>query len=350
MDSKSFLASVVPLHTKIHKLSPCDFLLVLVVLELVEDAIEELAKNEPNPTDVVNDLPKSKARLQQQLLNLTRMEEMEYNQILASNELSATGLRKWLGQENKQPIHRHIDIPSLLKSPALCHTAVLPSDIRYRGILTENTQHMMTTTIDKKRYEKGVSFSSVEVREKPHNKNNGKGGKFVHPIVNRSDDLILVTHKGDHDRCEEPTTYESTFRDAFLVTNKGGPKTLTIPNDSEKQYYTEFDIEKSKGWIFLCFYDCITKCPPEDLSSRILRSKGQTDSSWLDMKVNGVSVSDFVTLFSGSKHCRALKHDDADEKKQFTWTPNEDGNYQIRIDIREQSQWSFLRFSSIILM
>jgi len=311
-----------------------------VVLDLISDAIEEIAKLEQSQPE--GSLEVTRTELEKQLQGLRQTEALEYDKFLNSEKL--LGLGKWHGDETKRTVRQHMDLMALFKAPALCHTALLPAETRYLGLLTQNSSHNPKRTINNQTYDKGFYQLTVDRKEMPKHT---QGVRF-----NDDDQLLLVTHKEDYDNCEEQLTpYDITFQDAFLATNIGAPRFLTIPNDLEQRHFSDFNVHKSRGWIFICFYDCKSKCPGNNLSDKLLQGKVPLKDLQVEVTVNGFPVSELGSPLADSGKCRFLVHESKDDNsKRFTWTPNEDGKYTIQFDIKDKSKWLYLKMSSIILM
>ena len=187
----------------------------------------------------------------------------------------------------------------------------------------------MTTTINNQTYEKGVYQRTIERMENPRRKKY-PAKKFEYPVGNPSDQLLLVTHHQENPDCKIKTPYDFSSKDAFFVSSLGGTRTVTVPNDLEQHHFNEFNMEHSKGWIFVCLYSW-------EVVSNIA------------VEVNGRAVQDYTNPFLKEETCRALKHDDTDESRALVWEPNLEGRYTIRVTVTSE-EWTSVEISSIILM
>jgi hypothetical protein len=159
--------------------------------------------------------------------------------------------------------------------------------------------------------------------------------------------------------CEDLTAMD--MKDYWFVSSREGWKTLTIPNNSEQQYYKEFDFHNHKGWIFVCICRCDWgKCAEGDMAKQFgwwwdpnkekpseeeLKAMGH-----IEMEVNGVRVTEASDLHL----CTALMHDDPDPNLRHIWKPNAEGKYEFRVRIADtdptRRQFSYLRISSFIFL
>ena len=138
-----------------------------------------------------------------------------------------------------------MNVSDFLKSPSLCHTATLPAEIRFNGILTENFTSV-GDIYSPENYEQGFSIKdNMELREWMHLK------PFSHPQEDRHGQILILQNGADHQVCEDEIL-NLDYKDAFHVCSNDGVQTLILPNDSEQKHYAEFDAKRSNGFILLC--------------------------------------------------------------------------------------------------
>lgn len=198
-------------------------LLALFLVEALEDA--------------VNDMITLKGPFISHLMKLEALEDAEHRELLNS-ELPASSrdlkFTMQLAATNEEDIRK-----MLFKEPCICHTALLPAETRYRGILNE------TDPIDP---------HQLESRELELHSGN------VAARRNPTDRIRLVADESDRQHC--PTPLNLDHRDFFYVDHSEDWKSLLLPNDAEMTAYR--DGEPLKGYIAICYAKCPQhkKCPP----------------------------------------------------------------------------------------
>ena len=234
------------------------------ILELITQALDSLSASEPDTTET----PQQKhARLLLLLQTLDAKEQQDYENIFMSplprdlEQYFEDSL--WKGDEKDANKEAMKDLPlfeTMVKDFHFCHTAMIPSEMRYRGLLTENYNETgKAKSYD--HYEHGVMITKMMAVETDDTKNTS----YTDPHPDHADQMVLTSSGEDWDEetCEDLTRID--HKDFFYISSKEGWRTLTIPNNSEKKYYTEFSTETSKGWIIICLSVCKsltgTACP-----------------------------------------------------------------------------------------
>ena len=294
-----------------------------MLLELLSDAIDNLARGEPSLGEVSP--AERRARLRLHISTLMEKEKNDYNLFFSKSK--AIGENVWPLKTDSREI---TNFTSLSFQPSMCHTTLLPSYIRYKGILTENKLDT-TVTVNSETYNRGVGFKLV--------RRNAEGVVNVtdHANAIEKEATLITTRRGKIPQaCDyklQPT--DVNMDDGYYVDNRLGPRTLTIPNDSEEKHFSEFDIHKSRGWIVFCLDEW----------------KKQNIAAILKVKVNGRVVADYIDVFGGRNSCRALKHDGegADPDKELSWKLSADGEYNFRMVIAD-GDYTSVKIRSIILL
>lgn len=310
------------------------YTLAMTLFELTEDAIEQLP---------------DEATQQQLQEELDRLKEAERTDYQGMNTDPSYSLEEWYEKENER--HGEIPMMPLFQAPALCRTALLPSKSRYHYQLQGDGTKI--TTLYNNTYEKGTILGKLQRED-----SKTKGG-FKYPEPERQDDMVVVTDRSGYYDCkEEPLVVD--HQDAFFVSSKMGWKSLTIPNERERPL---FDMAKHKGWVFICLNICDnSKCLDEDLHDRVLNKRVRPDQGdpnmmieefgRVEMELNGIPVIDQDPLFeektSHLDTCVVLKREA--DSKAHTWTPREDGTYQLRVRVVGGTEYSYVKITSIIIM
>jgi hypothetical protein len=217
-----------------------------------------------------------------------------------------------LGPTDDDKMLGDINVHDLFLRRSFCHTALLPADIRYRGLLTQTSDKTGLSN-----YDEGIP--QPQATDAPAEVNSG--------------DIRLVYDPQEHaNTCPYNTGID--YKDFFFLSSVEGWKTLTFPNDAEKKYY-EVEPSKMLGVILMCLSTCDwNNCHAGDLRSEF-------DKGPLSMEVNGVPVTSYDKVGS----CWALKG----EQNGYQWSPNAQGKYSIRAKL-EAAEFSYVRFGSFVLV
>ncbi len=149
-------------------------------------------------------------------------------------------------------------------------------------------------------------------------------------------DMPLVYDEGDREICNE-AEIKRDYKDYFMVSNKMGSATLTVPNDAERRAYSR-ESEKLLGIIVVCPVPCDWgRCPEGVLELDAIHN------GTLLMEVNDQSVTN-ITDFRG---CSVLRG-----KAGHRWEPNGADQYVLKARIPDavNATFSFFRISSIIVL
>ena len=238
-------------------------MMAFTILQIITEALQALIALEPKQPET---LPAKLARLQGQLDQLDSQEQADYEKIfrtpLPPNILQHLDHALWTkdsSKETNQQALKHMSLEMFIKDAALCHTAMLPSEIRYQGLLTDtfdssnsgNTSHSTTNFIP------SVLHSAIQTMEHPDPKSGMTPKRYVDPNTAQPDNMLIVTDDKEHQTCPEQLNID--FKDYFMTTSLETWRYVRLPNKSQKAYYTEFDMGKSKGWIFICMTKCKRK-------------------------------------------------------------------------------------------
>jgi hypothetical protein len=222
-------------------------LMAITMLDAVEDALQGLMDMDLKATG--DDVEEAKKLVSKKLGDLDREESMDYKKIFSEpfpDEVKLHMDRLW--PEDAKAHLTDMDLESFFKKTSFCHTALLPSEIRFKGLLTNN----LTTagTILDQVYDKGVYLSDIYRSEKPGPKTGNSPAPYKDPLhEEKNGEMRLVTN--GFQNCPEYLNLD--IKDWFHTSSvSDGWQTLVLPNDSEKKYYNEFDTKNSKGYILVC--------------------------------------------------------------------------------------------------
>ena len=270
-------------------------MLAVFLCDMLRDAIAELGSNS-NPSEL--------------LMQLRHEEDADYKKFFQSSvpDIEATFL-KTIGDE----LLNDVNTTLFYRSPSICHTARLPAESRYLGILTESKQTGITN------YYKGITMKEAVKMESDESADTP---------------MPLVYNEEEREDCEVELTRD--YKDYFFTSSKQGWTTLTFPNEAEKRAYGR-ESEKLHGILVMCLAKCDWgRCPKGDMQMPSIMN-GQ-----VNLEVNGLSVTN-ITDFSG---CFVLRGENG-----HYWQANDVGQYILRARVLgDGSQFSFLRISSVIVL
>ena len=199
----------------------------------------------------------------------------------------------------------------LFRNKAVCKTALLPSQTRYLGILTESELKG-----ELHGYDTGIESSKVTKR-------NSKKGEFV-----------LVYNQIERQVCEVDLNVD--YRDYFLATNDFGWASLTLPNDAELEAYAPSGFNPA-GLVIICLMSCgFAPCTSEFYGQKEL------EEGKLKLEINGEAVVELAEF----DLCYLAK-----TTKGFFIAPNADGRYELRVWMQKpKNGTSYFRIYSIIVV
>jgi len=353
---------------KIHALE--GNLLAMTVLDLWEDAIQHLIDMEPSEPET---LMQRKERLEVLLRQIDQEDKAKYDNIFESpipERLEKVVDKWWTGDRADRMADMSKE--SFMKAPAFCEFASLPADIRLRNFYTENLTATPGKYTDLTSFEAGIDYNFL--REFEINISSP-----AYPW--RGDKIKLIQNSRDHQEpCKADLHFD--FKDVFMVSSVEGKRRLTIPNNSEKKHYVEFDAAKSKGYVLACvqrvssiliwrinfrslilvsqsflpvfwglqcdFFNCEKGDFYEyfgsfDRPNKMLPEEEINQMGRVEITINGEPVTE-ITEMDWQK-CNALKNKDG-----HRWKPNQSGQYEIEMEITNATIYSFVRLSSFILL
>jgi hypothetical protein len=257
------------------------------LIEILDDALQAISKDGSDPKALLD--------------NLKGQEDEDYKKFTESS-LPTKYFDKDLNSMD--------DIPNdvIYRKPNLCHTARLPAEIRYQGILTESE-----IKGGYEKYDEGFELGAVKAKTNDPDK--------PMPLV-----WDAGAYKGRCTKYRVQIDYQN-----FFLANSYGESKLVLPNPSEKAAYGTD--EPLHGFILTCLASCGWGCPKDTLRMDDLNQGGN-----FTMTVNGVAVQSF----SPFEDCAFLKHTDGHK-----WTPNSNGQFEISAKTNEPP--FYVRLSSFVI-
>lgn len=271
----------------------------LFLSEMLMVSIEELSSvSKSNRTAVLNQLKsQEEADYEQFSKTATAKDSTDYDMVPKESEL-LTGTNASL----------------FFTEPSVCHTARLPSQQRYLGILTKTDEKGISG------YYKGISM------EQARNLSSDKESQIPMP---------LVFDPAELQSCKEELNRD--YKDFFFASNKMGWTALTIPNEAEKRAYMK-ESQNLRGLLVVC----LGTCPWGQCEEGDMRKEALLDGR-LRMEVNGSPVTNTTDVV---EDCLALRG-----SQGHFWQPNDAGQYVIRSRVvGNATEFASLRISSLMLL
>jgi hypothetical protein len=258
----------------------------LWITNMLEDALKELAEKQPSPS----------------LLDQLRALEVADHKSFMSRKVPTKILEDLA-------IPDDVDPEIFYRGPNFCHTAYLPAETRFRGIVTESS------LVGEDSYAKGIEL------------------KDAMKSIPEDTSMQLVYEQEKRQICDVPVNKD--YKDFFYVSDTHGWSQLTLPNKAEIEAYGTG--EPLRGIIAVCFPFCeFYKCPKGNVAH------ADIEEGKAEMEVNGVKVANLTTFDEDPPGCFFLKHNDG-----HVWKLKSDGLFQLRVKVNEEK--GSIRFSSIVV-
>jgi hypothetical protein len=225
------------------------------------------------------------------------------------------------------PLHfPDVPVSDLFQQQSLCHTARLPSEMRYRGILTGKTaqefdqfyrEGMERSKADKlmsEMFEEGADMDSIDSAQMK----------------------LVYSEKIRQSKCN--ATLNIDYPDSFYIGPNEGWKSLRILTPIEKETYK---IDSPKGLIVVCLVQ--PNLYKIGFNGKEIQVGELKDQPLVSFQVNGEDVVGLSWIDS----CFALKG-----SQGHYWDIGSDGQYEIeaRVGEDDNARGYILQISSVILL
>jgi len=298
--------------------------IALFFVETLLGALRDLLRH-PTSTSNVTTTPEDPDELLARLLredtdlhrNFTAAQLPPYHKDLF--DLDAIGIRDATNSNNNSVI----DDAFFFRGPSMCHTALLPSQSRYLGLLTETSQVGKPSRLGEETYYVGHNFD--DAKNTTLNAGNNK--------TTNTTEMRLV-YNTDHERQEEcaDTIFHVDYKDFWFTDFRDGWTRLVFPNKAERNYYN-YDPSDYEGIIMIHWRNCErAKCP----ESEFLTYKDYANQTF-EMRVNTQRVAELIRLETNPdvQHAIILKGEDTG----FRFEPDADGQYTIEIKVNREGSY-----------
>jgi hypothetical protein len=266
-------------------------LMAFHLIDNLKGAIEELGSEEYDPAVKLDELRNE--------------EDEDYRRLHSEFTVSMEAPSDFLEGD----VLAAIDPNWLHFGPLICHTALAPAQLRYKGIFTETDETGMFG------YYKGISKSAADK------------GQSEGPM------RIVYEENFRDNPCEYLTKID--MKDFLYSHEKDGWTNVKIPNDSEVREYGA--LEKPKGIVMVCFIMCDWgQCPDGDMRPEHLK-EGK-----LQMKVNGEQVTELTT----TSDCNIARHKDG------FFFKDDDGRFNIEVFVEKSTtdHRQYTRITTIVVL
>lgn len=233
--------------------------------------------------------------------------------------------------------HDSIDWNLLVKGSSYCHLAVLPSETRRKGIISNDTSRVLDlfSPFDSHAISRTVADAATV----------GVTSAGVDNASSTTSDTMRLVYETDDktpDRFPCNETLYIDFREYFYVSEPEGWRHVIVPNEAElNEYGTSINgvnqaIQSSAAVAFCLKFCNHFVCPTEDLNIAAILSGNAT------MEINGRPVTQLTQFINTGHECVLTGHDEGRD-----WIPNAEGRFVIRA----RALWpkSFLRFTSFVV-
>ena len=199
-----------------------------------------------------------------------------------------------------------IDHELFFRGPSMCHTARLPSRVRYLGILTETDEVGGPAPVGEETYYVGTHREDAEKT----------------PSEDSSMRIVYETHREREKHCTG-VVVKPDYPDSWFAGWKDDWTSLTIPNAAEREFFG-YDPERHRGVIIVHWKKCDWgNCPEGFLTA-------EDDGDW-EMRINSQKVS-VIDIQHGGYIAKG-------ETTGFRFEPDPDGRYTIELKIHKKNHY-----------
>eukprot|EP00536_Pseudo-nitzschia_multiseries_P000656 jgi/Psemu1/321723/estExt_fgenesh1_pg.C_80024 len=246
-----------------------------------------------------------------QLLSQLQEEDIELHTNFINAELpdSHHNLLGALGELTLSESESNIDASLFFKGKSICHTGRLPSQTRYKGILTNSDQVGQPAPVGEETYYLG--FNKVAASRTASE--------------NQEIRLVYDMSKEREDKCVG-VIVKPDYPDSFFINSLDGWTKLTFPNEAEKKAY-RYDPAEFEGIIIIHGKVCDWgKCP----NGFLLPEEDHLKKNW-EMKINGKSVTTVKNVGNNAVIVGG--------ENGFRFAPNSNEQYDIEIRVNKENHY-----------
>jgi hypothetical protein len=206
-----------------------------------------------------------------------------------------------------------------LTGKSICHTARLPSQIRYRGVLTESEKVGGPSVWGDETYDTGLELDQAKTL----------------PNAEATKTLPIVYGANDGQRRHKcPFVIAPDAKDSFYTQYGYGWPEFVIPNAATKEAY-HYDPKSMQGIVIMVFHTCDWGMCPEGMLTAVDLNDGK---KW-DIKINGVPVTNLTGI---GNDAIVVQHANG-----INFPQNSDGGYRLEFHVNKPGYYALI--SSIIV-
>jgi len=305
---------------------------------LVEAAweIDQATKDNRNLDDVLSSLLEEEEGFRQQMINAKLSDyPPTFHRVYWYNNTSddwnhydeeeKVGLET--GSDHFKDRWSALDREALFRGPSICHTARVPSNTRFRGIM----QSQLDKTGEQVVFGQETYYTGMEdkVYEQNNKDNPQRDAKQPHPMQ------LVWKEDGEREtRCGNEIA-KPDYHDFFETMEEEGWTEIEFPHHAEQDAYGyHVNREKYKGMIIMV----PRFCGFGDCEKGFLQPRDYADGKW-SMKVNGKAVTALTLI---GQEAVLVEHADG-----IFFEPNGSGMYYMEFKVNEPE--SFIKISAFIL-
>jgi hypothetical protein len=264
--------------------------------------------------EAVNEMVSLESESLEALLTRLQKEEDKHYDAISRHNLVDEELRK---QMKERSGYKFDELPNfepdidwyslLLTGKSLCHTVRLPSQIRYRGLLTESNKTGGPSVYGEETYDLGLEIEESKA--------------LPNPEATKALQMVYLANEGQRKhKC--PLVINPDEKTFFYMQYGDGWREHVIPNAATREAY-HYDPSSMRGIIILVFTICDwDRCPPG-----FLRAKDYDNGNKWDMKINDVPVTNMTEVGNDAV---VVQNDDG-----FTFPQDSNGGYKLEFHVNE---------------
>jgi hypothetical protein len=206
-----------------------------------------------------------------------------------------------------------------LTGKSICHTARLPSQIRYNGFLTESKKTGGPSVWGEETFDVGLELQQAKALANPEATKNL-------PLVFAADE--------DQRKHTCPLVVAPDAKDYFYAQYGDGWREHFIPNAATREAY-HYDPSSIRGIVIVVFLTCPWDVCPEGA----LRAIDSDDEKKWEIKINGVPVTRLTDIGNDAFV--------AQNAKGITFPQDSNGGYKLEFHVNKPDYYA--KISAIIV-
>ncbi|KAG7342227.1 hypothetical protein IV203_007319 [Nitzschia inconspicua] len=274
----------------------------------------------------VDDLVSLESESDEALLSRLEAEEnRHYDQLLKKDPLNEELRQNFdtkvgYNFDKLPPLDPPVDWYALfLTGKSICHTVRLPSEIRYKGFLTNSKKTGGPSVYGEETFDMGLEVEEAKADENPET----------------IKDLQLVWDANHPQRKRQcPLVIAPDSKDYYFTQHGDGWRNFVIPNAATRAAY-DYNPNVMKGIVIFVLFGCDWGNCPEYM----LTAKDLCDGKKLDIKINNIPVTNLTDIGNGAIL--------AVHENGITFPQGSTGGYNLEFHVNEPKYYT--KLSSVIV-